>query len=149
MNRAFREDFLNTKRKLLLLPACMRKAGSNCKAIKTEMGYSCAGCRQDCRVNELNNWSKHNNLQVFIIPHQSDAFSNKKIKSGEIGIIGVACVLNLLDGGWKAKDINFVPQCVLLDYCGCKNHWDKNGILADINVKQLERISFGFVGSYQ
>lgn len=99
MNIAFREDLLNTKRKLLLLPACMRKSGSNCKAIKTEMGYSCAGCRQECRVNELNNWSKHNNLQVLIIPHQSDTFSNRKIKSEEIGIIEVACVLNLLDGG--------------------------------------------------
>lgn len=140
MNRAFRKDFLNTKRKLLLLPACMRKAGINCKAIKTDMGYSCAGCRQDCRINELTKWGKNNNLQVFIIPHQSDAFSNKKIKSGESGIIGVACVLNLLDGGWKAKDLNFVPQCVLLDYCGCKKHWDKNGVLTDINAEQLEMV---------
>lgn len=136
MNRAFREDFLNTERKRLLLPACMRKASGKCKAIKTEKGYSCVGCR----INELTKWGKNNNLQVFIIPHKSDAFSNKKIKLGEIGIIGVACVLNLLDGGWKAKDLNFVPQCVLLDYCGCKNHWDKNGILTDINVEQLERI---------
>ena len=58
-----------------------------------------------------------------------------KIKDGHIGIIGVACVLNLISGGLKAK--NFVPQCVFLDYCGCKDHWHDKGIITDINMSYL------------
>ncbi|WLD29947.1 MULTISPECIES: DUF116 domain-containing protein [unclassified Clostridioides] len=55
----------------------------------------------------------------------------------DVGIIGVACVLNLISGGWKVKNFGFVPQCVVLDYCGCKNHWHEKGIVTDINVDRL------------
>ncbi|WP_406542058.1 DUF116 domain-containing protein [Clostridium ljungdahlii] len=57
-----------------------------------------------------------------------------------MGVVGVACVLNLIEGGLKARSLNLVPQCVILDYCGCKNHWDNNGIQTDINCKKLFEI---------
>jgi len=45
-------------------------------------------------------------------------------------------IINLLSGGWKAKRIGLIPQCVLLDYCGCK-HWHENGIVTNININEL------------
>ncbi|WP_315116481.1 DUF116 domain-containing protein [uncultured Clostridium sp.] len=141
MNRSFREGFLKTKEKRVLLPICMRyKSKENCKALKTENGYLCTGCSAECRVNSLTALGKKNDFKVYIIPHASSAFTKGEMKEGEVGIVGIACVLNLISGGFKAKEIGFEPQCVLLNYCGCKKHWHKNGIVTDIYLKRLINI---------
>ena len=134
MNEAYRKEFLKTKEKGLLLPSCMRiKDEKNCKAIKTEEGYICNSCSKNCNVNKYDKLGKKYNFQVYIIPHESSISVKNKIKYGHIGIIGVACVLNLI----KAKNLGFVPQCVFLDYCGCKDHWHDKGIITDINMSYL------------
>lgn len=138
MNRTYREDFLKTKEKRLLLPSCMRlKSDDNCKAIKTKEGYLCKNCSKLCKVRQYTELGRQNSFKVYIIPHESSAFTKEKAEIGYIGIIGVACVLNLISGGWKAKDLGFIPQCVLLDYCGCKSHWHKEGIITGININRL------------
>ncbi|UZW15654.1 DUF116 domain-containing protein [Clostridium pasteurianum] len=141
MNRSFRTDFLKTKIKKLLLPVCMRYNNEkNCKAQYTEDGYTCKDCIENCKVNKLSKMGKKYGFEVLIIPHGSSAFKEKKISYGEIGIVGVACVLNLMSGGWKARRFNLVPQCVILDYCGCKKHWSNKGIVTDININQLKQV---------
>lgn len=138
MNEAYRKEFLKTKEKRLLLPSCMRiKDEKNCKAIKTEEGYIYNSCSKNCNVNKYDKLGKKYNFQVYIIPHESSISVKNKIKDGHIGIIGVACVLNLISGGLKAKNLGFVPQCVFLDYCGCKDHWHDKGIITDINMSYL------------
>lgn len=141
MNRVFKDDFLNTEEKRLLLPICMRSySQKNCKAVKSSEGYICTGCAKNCRVNHLTQSGKKHGIKVLIIPHESAAFTKGKIGKNKIGIIGVACVLNLVSGGWKAKDLGFVPQCVVLDYCGCKNHWNDNDEVTEINLSKLKDI---------
>ena len=138
MNEAYRKEFFNFLEKRLLLPSCMRiKDEKNCKAIKTEEGYICNSCSKNCNVNKYDKLGKKYNFQVYIIPHESSISVKNKIKDGHIGIIGVACVLNLISGGLKAKNLGFVPQCVFLDYCGCKDHWHDKGIITDINMSYL------------
>lgn len=124
LNRAFREDFIKTKVKIVLLPACMRFHTSKiCKAIHTKNGYLCTNCTSMCNVSRISKMGRQSIFQVYIIPYESDAFSKVSPLKDKVGIVGVACVLNLLEGGWKAKSLNFIPQCVVLDYCGCRNHW--------------------------
>ncbi|MCC3867067.1 DUF116 domain-containing protein [Terrisporobacter mayombei] len=138
MNKSYRELFIKSKEKRLLLPSCMRAKNENyCKAVKTEEGYICTHCTKSCNVNRYDKLGKGYNFQVYIIPHESDITIKTKFQYGDIGIIGVACVLNLISGGFKAKSLGFVPQCVFLDYCGCKYHWHENGIMTDINEDKL------------
>lgn len=138
LNREFRGKFRETKEKWILLPACMRaNYGKKCRAEETQNGYNCRQCTSKCNVNILTQMGKKYEFKVFIIPHESTPFTNTEIKSGEIGIIGIACVLNLISGGWKAVDLGFVPQCVLLEYSGCKAHWSKTGVPTQINFERL------------
>ena len=92
-------------------------------------------------VNQIGKMAKKYNAQVIIIDHASD-FNEMKIKDIQdgVGIIGIACILNLLSGGWKARELGLMPQCVILDYCGCKKHWDKVGFMTQIDLKRLEEI---------
>lgn len=140
LNRAYREDYLKTQKRLVLLPACMRLNPKICKAVKTSMGYACARCSEGCKINKYSKLGERENFKVYIIHHQSEALKKKDIKEGTIGIIGVTCVLNLIEGGLNAKELGFVPQCVLLDYCGCKEHWNKDGFVTDINEKKFLEI---------
>ena len=144
MNRAFRESFLKTKNKVLLLPACMRLlTDSRCKMESEENGCKCCGCMPDCAVNRLSSLGRKYGFKVMVVPHESSISAGQTqeaVFDKDTGVIGVACVLNLISGGWMLEDMGIPAQCVLLDYCGCKNHWHHEGLQTDINIKQLECI---------
>ncbi len=147
MNRVYREDFLKKKQKILLLPTCMRRpAGDKCHAVLRGKGFNCTGCSPDCPVRNITEFGKNNGLQVRMVPHESSIASTQTDESlfnEESGVIGVSCALNLISGGWMLKEKGVPAQCVLLDYCGCKKHWDKEGIVTNINQEQLLRIVKG------
>jgi uncharacterized protein len=144
MNRAFRVKFLNTSKKLILIPACMRiLPTSRCKAVNSEKGLFCMGCTSECSVNRLTKLGKECGFNVMIVPHESSisAIGNSNpFTISDTGVIGVACTINLISGGWMLQDMKIPAQCVLLDYCGCKKHWSKEGIPTEININQLKRI---------
>ena len=139
MNRAFRKEFEKRPRKALILPGCMKySAGAKCRAQDTNLGLKCAGCSKGCNVNELTKIGDEYGFEVYIVSHESSAFSKSTKKDrDELGIIGVACVSNLIAGGWKAVSLGIPAQCVLLDYSSCKNHWDEEGFPTSINLNQL------------
>lgn len=142
MNRAFRAAFLRTAHKEVLLPGCIRKLPEeDCPATSTPLGYRCVGCTASCRVHQLTRMGEKYGFGVAIITHES-SFNSKGIgqTDGKLGIVGIACVLNLISGGWKAKALGLPAQCVLLDFCGCKNHWHDDGFPTDINLDVLSQI---------
>jgi hypothetical protein len=143
MNKAFRSAFLRTKQKVVLVPVCMcEKTGSGCKAIKNGMDLQCTRCSRHCEVNKLMKKGMAEGFQVAIIPHSSDFTKclEQWQDNPEIGVVGVACVLNLLTGGYETKNLGIASQCVFLDYCGCQNHWDMTGVPTKCNLKQLSRL---------
>ncbi|MCX7924017.1 MAG: DUF116 domain-containing protein [Clostridia bacterium] len=144
MNRAFRQAFLEAKRKYVLVPGCMRLMGeSSCRAHEAELGLVCTGCNQACSINKLTCIAKKYGIKVRLVSHESSISPKEspELASGDrVGIVGVACVTNLIGGGLKLKSFGIPAQCVLLDYCGCNNHWHKDGIPTDINLNQLFKI---------
>lgn len=142
MNRAFRKEFEKRPRKALILPGCMKfSAEAKCRAQDTNLGLKCTGCSKSCNVNELTKMGNEQGFEVYIVSHESSAFSKSTDKDrNERGIIGVACVSNLIAGGWKAVSLGIPAQCVLLDYSSCKNHWDEEGFPTSINLDQLMKL---------
>ncbi len=144
MNKIFRKSFEHTAKKLLLLPACMRlHPASKCLGKETGVGIKCAMCSPDCQVGKLTKLGSEHKFGVVIVPHESSisaAVPGKKLIDKDTGVIGVACVLNLISGGLKLKELGVPAQCVLLDYCGCKNHWHDEGMPTCINIGKLKEI---------
>lgn len=140
LNRVFRADFLQTPRKAVLLPACMRaRPAAECRARKDGLDITCTGCTPGCRVRHFNQLGKEQGFDVYVIHHSSDftKWLERWQDTREVGVVGVACILNLFTGGYEMKDLNIPSQCMLLDYCGCQNHWHPEGIPTDIDQKQL------------
>jgi uncharacterized protein len=142
MNRAYRNEFTSCKQKTVLLPGCMRaRTEEKCEGVKTAKGIQCTGCESACRVNQLREMGMRNNFDVMIIPHSTD-LSKWTTKPGEEkhAVVGVACLSVLVEGGWELKRNNVPAQCVLLNECGCKKHWHKNGFPTELDVRELKKV---------
>lgn len=142
MNRAFRKEFQKTETKAVLLPGCMRgRLPEECKASKVPGGLRCEGCLAGCHVNQLREMGKKYNFEVYVIPHASDLslWSPRKGMPSR-GVIASACITTLVEGGWELKRYDVPAQCVILDFCGCKKHWHKDGLETELNIRELKKI---------
>lgn len=138
MNRAYRKEYDKREKTIILLPDCMQIKNKKCLSQETIYGQQCIGCSDNCNVNQLKNYIEK---EVYVIKHESELF--KDIPTHEkktISIIGIACVLNLINGGLKAKSLGMPAQCVILNYVGCSNHWMQNRISTSINSEKLKEI---------
>lgn len=141
MNRAFRKGYLGTEKRVLLLPGCMRRNIKDCKGLKVREGMQCMDCDNGCGINALRKKGMKENFDVFIIPHSSDlSLWAPKPGMPKRGVVAVACVPSLVEGGWELKRYDVCAQCVLLDFSGCEKHWHKTGIPTRLNIKELNRI---------
>lgn len=152
MNRAFEASYKLTSRKVILLPACMReKKNGNCKAVMSNYAMSCRNCSTSCAVYRIQKKAEINNVKVYLIPHSSDFKNWLRLWAygRNIGILGVACPLNLMTGGLELKSLDIPSKCILLDYCGCSNHWDEKGFPISLNENELNKAIGLHKQSYQ
>jgi hypothetical protein len=141
MNQINHQEFQKRPRKALILPGCMRLPKNICKGEKTHLGDVCKKCNAQCPTYKLKKQGEKEKFEVYTITHESDAFKNASQEDKkELGIIGVACTLNLINGGWKAGSLGIPAQCVILDQVGCTNHWSEKPKTIKFNIKQLNTI---------
>jgi uncharacterized protein len=139
LNRAFRTRFLETKRKMVILPPCMCAPKKECKAVETPFGAKCQACTPSCRVNQITKLGGKRGFSVTMIPDNVKVFGSGK-RAESIGLVGVSCALTNWNGGWDAGALGIPAQGLLLDYVGCKFHWDKEGIPTDTSLKKLQEL---------
>lgn len=143
LSRAYRQRFLAAKRKIVIVPPCMRaQPEEKCKAVQTPFGAKCQACTPSCRVHQITKLGEKRGFEVYIIPDELRVFGSGA-SGGSLGVVGVACALTNWGGGWDADSMGIPAQGVLLDYVGCKYHWDEKGLPTDTNLKKLEEIVTG------
>lgn len=145
LNRLWQKSFAATEQRLLVLPGCLRAAPSSCTAEKWILGFRCNYCSNGCQIRELSQLGADYCFHVAFAKHQSSLVSHVQGLSslgqhGSLGILGVACVLSLLEGGYMLEAHMVLGQCVPLDFCGCKNHWHEDGLFARVSVKRVVEI---------
>ncbi len=165
MNKIFQKSFKARKKRVLLLPTCMRIPKTHkCNAVNDKLGLRCNSCNNNCNIGEItknlngnynykdnnhedNNYEDYNHedndcndeIPVYIVSHSSSILSNlTNDDKTNVSIIGVACINNLIEGGWKISSHGIPPQCVILDYVGCKKHWTPKNIQTTINFNKLQ-----------
>jgi hypothetical protein len=137
LNRSYRQRFLSTHQKVVILPPCMRAQPDGiCKAVATSLGAKCQDCTPTCRVHQITKLGEKIGFEAFMIPEELRVFGAGKGKT-DFGVVGVSCALTNWGGGWDTEELGIPAQGVLLDYVGCKYHWDEQGIPTDINIHKL------------
>jgi hypothetical protein len=143
MNRGLRADFQQTRKRAILVPACMRGANAaSCQAQVDGVDMTCTACDPACTVNRIARQMASLGARVYLVPH-SAGFSRwleRWQREPETGVTAVACMLNILPGGYEMRARQIASQCVPLDYPGCRKHWRQEGIPTGVNEEQLVRI---------
>jgi hypothetical protein len=111
----------------------------SCKAVETPFGALCQACTPGCRVHQITKLGETLGFGVTMIPDDMKVFGSGD-SANPTGLLGVSCVLTNWNGGWDAGAIGIPCQGLLLDYVGCKYHWDKDGIPTDTNLKKLREM---------
>lgn len=135
LNRAYRQRFLATEHKLVILPPCMSAPQTSCEAVETPAGAACQACTPTCRVHQITKLGEKRGFHVAMIPDDVKVYGSGNQQS--LGLVGVSCALTNWNGGW---DTPVPAQGLLLDYVGCKYHWDRHGIPTDTNLRRLQEI---------
>ncbi len=143
VNWGYTTKFLGTPKKVVLLPGCMRgERESTCKAQIDGLDITCTGCTPTCAINSIRQIGLTNAFVVYIVPHSSGftRWLKRFENTTEYGVVAVACVLNIIVGGYEMRSLKIPSQCVLLDYCGCRKHWSSCGIATGLNCKRLLKV---------
>jgi len=146
MNRGLRAEFERTPLQVVLVPTCLRGAHADtCRAVFSGVDISCAACDPDCTVNRITQQMRDLGAMVYLVPHATgfSRWLERWQRTPEYGVTAVACLLNILPGGYEMRARGIASQCVPLDYPGCQKHWRSQGISTSLNEDQLVRIVTG------
>lgn len=140
MNRGFLPGFARRPRKVVLVPGCMRtRDDKTCQARREGLDISCVRCDPSCEVAALSRLSESHGFRVFIVPHASTftAWLEHWQRDPETSLVAAACPLHLVPGGYEMRALGLHAQCVMLDYSGCKRHWDPVGVPTRLDRDRL------------
>jgi len=141
LNREFRQGFLKTQNKLVIVPRCMRaKPANKCKAVPARLGTRCTGCTPQCQVNLINQFCKPHNISVADIPDDQLKFlcrASGQAGSG-LGVLGLSCAPTNWLAGWEAQKLGLHAQGLLLDFPACREHWHPLGLPTSTSMPRLK-----------
>lgn len=142
LNLAYKKQFDEKKYRLALLPTCMKLLSEeDCQAEVKGEWEICKQCNPSCQVGQLTRMEEALKIRVYMLAHNASLRElPEEYPVEELGILGVSCVLNLIEGGWMLADKGIPAQCVLLDYCGCKGHWHPEGMPTALHPTRLKEL---------
>jgi hypothetical protein len=120
-NIKFRDSFLSTRKRVLLLPHCARKyMDSRCHARfdPSIPSYICGKCSEDCLVHQAVDLGEEKGYDVYILPGGSCV--KQILERGRYeGVVGVACGMEIMLANKVLDELKLPSQAVPLTKNGC------------------------------
>jgi hypothetical protein len=141
INRICKDDFLKSKRKIALLPHCLRDLSRKCMSAPTGMDYVCKSCSKNCYINFASNILKESNFEPYIWMTASQRALFKKQTDGrkDIGVLGIACIPELIRGMRMCLKKNIPVVGIPLDANRCAR-WMGEFHPNTINLEKLKEL---------
>jgi hypothetical protein len=100
VNRVHIDRFRKANFKIALLPYCLKESQEDCRARQDEFDYRCMGCLRTCYIHRISRILKEKGINPYIlsqgrVKHLLEAMHRKH---GGIGVLGIACVVELVWG---------------------------------------------------
>jgi hypothetical protein len=140
-DRMNREAFNKTKDTLIVLPDCLSLHNPDCIKTDEKWGDRCQGCVDDCLANRACELADRYGADVVFskrkLEQQLEHYQDRA--GGDLGVIGIACILMLASGMRTASEVGVPTRGVLLNFCGCE-HWNDQPFASEFSMKRLEAI---------
>ena len=142
VNRLNRSAFIGCKYKIALLPHCLREKLSDCKAEPDDVDYVCRGCSKTCYINLISMLLRQNNVNPYIWSRikLSRLFRSLIYKYGQVGVLGVACIVELAWGMRLCKKAGVPVVGLPLNANRCMR-WMGDFYPNSVDLNELERIA--------
>ena len=100
MNRANTALFRKAGRKLAFLPHCLRDLEAACRAAPAGIDNACKGCSVRCHVNAVSTLLREHDIEPYLWmkANLKRLFKDLKDEKGGLGVMGIACVPELIRG---------------------------------------------------
>ncbi len=135
-----REEFNRRKNTLIVMPDCLSLHNPDCEKVEREYGTFCKRCSPSCQAYQITELAKKYGAKTVFskksLGKQLEHFSGK---AGDLGVIGVACILMLAEGMRTAAGVGIPARGVLLNITGCQ-HWNDKPFASEFNLTLLEAI---------
>ncbi|RKX17962.1 MAG: hypothetical protein DRP35_10050 [Candidatus Zixiibacteriota bacterium] len=135
-----RDDFNKAKDTLIIMPDCLSVHNPECEKVETEYGDVCKRCKVTCPAHKIIELAtKYKAKAIFSKRKLTEQIKYFSDKSGDMGVIGIACIMMLAMGMRTAQEISIPARGVLLNYTGC-DHWNDKPFGSDFTISSLESI---------
>jgi hypothetical protein len=135
-----REKFNNCKNTLIILPDCLSIHEKECEKVEYKYGYVCRKCQENCQAYQVVELAKKYKAKVLFSKRKlTEQLEHHHEKMGDMGVIGIACIMMLASGMRTAQDVGVPARGVLLNFTGC-DHWNDEPFASQFSMEQLENI---------
>lgn len=135
-----REAFNRAKDTLIVLPDCVSLDNPDCLKTDETWGNRCQQCDPACVAYEVMEMASRFGLEVVYSKRKlSEQIEHYADRSGDLAVIGVACILMLASGMRAASEVGVPARGVLLNFTGCE-HWNDEPFASQFPMEQLEAI---------
>ncbi len=139
LSRIMRDAFIQTERKIIILPDCLKNYGE-WECCKQDLGNEseCTQCTPDCIVYETMERFGNSHIAIVLEPDDMEVYFDQARKVyGTVGIVGVACALTMLSGFEKTIKYKHPTQGIFLNYSSCAHHWADPAYNTNFSLKRM------------
>jgi len=140
-NRINREGFLKAPWRMALIAHCLRDFREGCRSTRGDIEDQCTHCDLDCYVNMGSELLERHQIHPYISVSmdQKNLFAELKDDHPEMGVLGIACVPELVMGMRLCEELNVPAVGVPLDANRC-SRWLGECLETTFNLGELERL---------
>ncbi len=139
VNRINRKKFLSSNFKIAFLPHCIRDLRRECLSKPDEIDYMCKGCSKNCNINMVSKLLKKKGVfpYIWMEAELSSLFKSLKKKYGAFGVLGIACIPELIKGMRMCLNKNISVTGIPIDANRCAR-WMGEFHDNTVNLDKLE-----------
>ena len=125
VNRIYAQKFRSCSKKYAFLPHCLRDLGAECRSAQRDIDYVCKGCSESCNVNHASKILRLHEVKPYIwmTADLSALFRKVKKEGNSMGVLGIACVPELVRGMRMCLKHDVPVVGVPLDANRCARWW--------------------------
>jgi hypothetical protein len=135
------KEFKRRAFKVALLPHCLRDIYEDCASAPDDIDYACQGCREYCYIHLISDLLKKHQVSPYIWSSMNLKKMLKKLYQcyGEIGILGIACIPELVRGMNICLDKGVAVVGIPLNANRCAR-WMGNYYPNSVNLNMLDAL---------
>lgn len=141
INMEFKEAFKKSEVKLAFLPHCLRDFNANCRSEVEGLDNVCKSCSKICMVNRVSGLLKKYNIKPYIwmSANIKSIFTKMKNEKRDLGVLGIACVPELISGMRLCLRRNIPVIGIPLNANRCAR-WTGSFHQTFVNTEELEKL---------